>query len=213
MKKFTTLMAASLALSMLIVAPVGANSRSASNSQRQVSWAEVVQEQTQGDAPEVTRTPVGWSRLVRTDNGLKASVFVRGLKPGGVYTFWWVSPYEFVGDDPVIPGGVFVARGAGRVIGSNGTAFVRMKARAGQAGIEGFPVPGAESFHEMKDPLTSIVRIEIAYHGQADEAENRAEVRTWLSDFWTGAACPSFLQENQAGQPHCPVYLAATHMP
>jgi hypothetical protein len=66
MKKFTTLMAASLALSMLIVAPVGANSRSASNSQRQVSWAEVVQEQTQGDAPEVTRTPVGWSRLVRT---------------------------------------------------------------------------------------------------------------------------------------------------
>ena len=56
------------------------------------------------DAPDTTRASVGWSRLVRTADGLKASVFVRGLRPGGAYTFWWVSPYEFLDNgDPDIP--------------------------------------------------------------------------------------------------------------
>jgi hypothetical protein len=125
-----------------------------------------------------------------------------------------VSPYEFLDNgDPDIPGGVFVARGAGRVIGSNGTAFLQMRARTGQEGIEGLPALGGALWSEMRDPLTSIVRIEIAYHGQADELENRRDLRTWLSDFWTGTACPDNGSTNEGGQPHCPVYIAATHMP
>jgi hypothetical protein len=53
----------------------------------------------------------------------------------------------------------------------------------------------------MKDPLTSIVRVEIVYHGQASDAANDAELNEWLSDFWTGAACPDG-GTNLAGQPH-----------
>jgi hypothetical protein len=219
MKKLTVLLAA-LAMSMAVVAPVGAHTRTGSGSERQVSWAEVVQEKSHSDAPATTKTRVGWSRLVRTSNGLQPSVFVRGFEPGGVYTFWWVSPYEFVdnGDpdspnDPDVPSGVFVARGAGRVNGASGTAFVRMRARIGQDGIEGLPVLDGALWSEMRDPLTSIVRIEIAYHGQADEAGSRANLRTWLSDFWTGTAWSVHPATNDGGQPHCPVYIAATHTP
>jgi len=214
MRRLTAIFAATLAMSLLVAAPAGAHTRSGSGTERQVSWAEVVQEQSHSDAPDTTRTPVGWSRLVRTADGLKATVFVRGLEPGGVYTFLWVSPYEFLDSGgPDVPGGVFVARGAGRVIGSNGTALVGMKARTGQEGIEGLPALGGALWSEMKDPLTSIVRVEIAYHGQADEAENRSDLRTWLSDFWTGTACPETGGTNEGGQPHCPVYIAATHTP
>lgn len=208
MKKFTTLMAATLVVSLMIVAPVGAHERT----RRSVSHAKIVQEHSEDDAPDATKRNIGWSRLVRTSDGYSATVFARGLEPGGVYTFWLVSPYHFGPDGPIIPTGVFVARGAGVVVGANGTARVQMSAEVGQPGIANFPVPGEESFHEMEDPLTSIVRVEIAYHGNVDEA-GPGEVTTWLSDFWTGAACPSFLDPNLAGQPHCPVYLAATHMP
>jgi len=74
-------------------------------------------------------------------------------------------------------------RGAGRVIGRSGTAVVHMRATLGQEGIIGLPALGAALWHEMKDPLTSIVRIEIAYHGQAEDAGSRSDVKTWLSDF------------------------------
>jgi len=212
MRILKTLLATALALSLMVVAPVGAHSRSDSHSNRQVSWAEIVQEQSHDDAPDASRTRVGWSRLVRTADGLKATVFVRGLEPGGVYTFWWVSPYEFDSlGAPVIPGGVFVAKGAGRVIGRNGSAVVRMRATTGQAGITGLPAVDGALWHEMQDPMASIVRVEIAYHGQAADADG--DLRTWLSDFWTGTACPPDGSTNGGGQPHCPVYLAATHAP
>jgi hypothetical protein len=209
MKKLTALFAATLAISLTIAAPVGAQDRTHAS----VSHAKIVQEKSFDDAPDATKRNIGWTRLVRTRDGYSATVLARGLKPGGVYTFWWVSPYEF--DDagaPIIPSQVFVARGAGRVIGANGTARVRMQATNGQLGIVGLPALDVALWHEMKDPLTSIVRIEIAYHGQADEAANDAELKTWLSDFWTGSACPSE-GLNDGGQPHCPAYLAATHMP
>lgn len=206
MRKLATLLAASLAVSLMIVAPVGAHEQT----RRSVTQAKIVQEQSFDDAPDATKRNIGWSRLVRTDDGYSATVFARGLEPGGVYTFWWVSPYEFTEGSPDIPGGVFVARGAGLVVGDDGTARIQMSAYVGQPGIDGLPALGTAKWHNMKDPLTSIVRIEIAYHGQANDANG--DLDEWLSDFWTGTACPD-TGTNLAGQPHCPVYLAATHMP
>jgi hypothetical protein len=208
MRKLSAVLASTLLMTLMIVAPAGAHDRS----QTSVSHARIVQEQSFPDAPDATTRNVGWSRLVRTSDGYSATVFARGLNPGGVYTFWWVSPYEFNADGtPVIPGEVFVARGASSVVGADGTARVRMQATTGQLGIVGLPALGGLLWHEMKDPLTSIVRIEIAYHGQAADAGE--DLGTWLSDFWTGTACPDDENTNNAGQPHCPVYLAATHIP
>jgi len=62
----------------------------------------------------------------------------------------------------------------------------------------------------LTNPLNSIVRVEIAYHGQADAG---ADIRPWLSDFWTGTACPVDPETEQgAKQPFCPVSFAATQM-
>jgi hypothetical protein len=127
---------------------------------------------------------------VRISDGCSATVFARGLEPGGVYTFWCVSPYEFTNDGPVIPGSVFVARGAGLVVGDDGTARIQMSAYVGQPGIAGLPPLMGATWRDMKDPLTSIVRVEIAYHGQASDSANDAELNEWLSDFWTGTVCP-----------------------
>jgi hypothetical protein len=156
-------------------------------------------------------TEVGWTTLVRSKNQLNATTFVSGLEPGGVYTFWWVAPYEFKDGAPVMPAGVFVARGAGTVVGESGTALVRMKATINQPGILGLPALEGAKWHKMQDPLTSVVRIEIAYHGQAEDAAGPAELRRWLSDFWTGSVCPDS-GVLLPGQPHCPVYMASTHI-
>lgn len=208
MRKLSALLATTLLMTVMMIAPASAHD----GSQVTVSHARIVQEQSHPDAPDATKRNVGWSRLVRTEDGYSATVFARSLNPGGVYTFWWVSPYEFNTDgSPVIPGGVFVARGASRVIGADGTARVQMRATTGQPGIVGLPALGGLLWHEMKDPLTSIVRVEIAYHGQAADAGG--DLGTWQSDFWTGTACPANGNTNNAGQPHCPVYLAATHLP
>lgn len=144
-----------------------------------------------------TDDPIGWTDLVRSKNQLNATTFVEGLKPGGVYTFWWVAPYEFDGGKPVIPAGMFVAKGAGTVVGVNGTALVRMKATINQPCIVGLPALEGAKRHKMQDPLTSIVRIEIAYHGQAEEAASQAELNAWLSDFWTASACEDRLLPGQ----------------
>jgi hypothetical protein len=212
MRKYAAILAAALLMSVIAIVPAGARTTTDAETQSQVDWAPVVQEQSFDDAPDARRENVGWSRLVRTEDGLRATVSVRGLEPGGVYTFWWVSPYEFDSEgNPVIPSGVFVARGAGTVIGRSGAATISMQARTGQAGITGLPALGGALWHDMMDPMTSIVRVEIAYHGQAADAGN--DLDTWLSDFWTGTACPENGTTNAAGQPHCPVYIAATHAP
>ena len=85
-----------------------------------------------------------------------------------------------------------------------------MAAYKGQQGIAGFPAIGGFSFHELTEPLTALVRVEIAYHGQATEAGQ--DLESWLADFWTGSACPIDPNTAQgAAQPHCPVNFAATH--
>ena len=52
----------------------------------------------------------------------------------------------------MIPGGVFVAYGASRVIGNSGTAVVNMHACTGQAGIDGFPPLGGAEWSRVEQP-------------------------------------------------------------
>lgn len=164
----------------------------------------IVQEWNEDGSANPDTPRVGWSVLMRRNQKLNALAHIRGLRPGGVYTFWWI----VVQDDGTFPDDIFVASGGGKVVGPNGRATVRMAAKLGQPGIEGFLVP----FDELRDTRNSIVRIEIAYHGQAEDAGD--ELAVWLSDFWTGTACPDGGTPNpNPNQPHCPVYYAATHAP
>jgi hypothetical protein len=211
MKRLTTLIAASFVLSLLVLSPVGAHGPSLQGVHSDEDLTEVIREVNRADAPDPGIDSIGWSRLARSGDGLRAKVTVHDLEPGGLYTFWWVVPQDFENGAPVVPGGVFVAYGASRVVGNSGTAVVNMRASTGQAGIEGFPPLGGAEWKSLDDPLGSIVRVEIAYHGQATDAGGA--ISTWRTDFWTGSACPESGTMNLAGQPHCPVYLAATHLP
>jgi len=211
MRRVQTLLAASVALLLMTVAPVGAHNPPEHGANAGNDAADVLREFSASDAPDPGIDNLGQSRLSRSSDGLKAKVTVHNLEPGGVYTFWWVVPQDFTDGAPVIPGGVFVAYGAARVIGNGGTAVVNMHASTGQAGIEGFPPLGGAEWKSLDDPLNSIVRIEIAYHGQISQAGG--DISQWRTDFWTGSACPGAGATNLAGQPHCPVYLAATHLP
>ena len=149
---------------------------------------------------------IGSSTLTRSASGLKATVNAEGLMPDGVYTFWWVVPHSL---PPTVPDDVFAARGGSAVVGADGKATVEMTADTGQAGILGFPPLAGALWHDLTDPLNSLVRVEMAYHGQVGDAG--ADLAAWESDFWTGAACPPTTPNPNAAQPHCPVYFASTH--
>ena len=149
---------------------------------------------------------LGWSQLRRDGDGLGAVVHAEGLEPGGVFTFWWV----VVQDDATFPDDIFVALGAGAVVGQNGKATAFMSAETGDASIVGLPALGGALFGDLTDPEGALVRVEVAYHGPVDEAGD--DLDQWLTDFWTGSACPTE-GVNAAGQPHCPVYFAGTHAP
>jgi hypothetical protein len=164
-------------------------------------------------------TPVsnalGSSTLVRGDDRLWAKVTVDGLRPGGIYTFWWV----IIPESGSFPDDAFVAGEGGRIVGSGGQATAVLKAKAGDASIAGFHVP----FNPLDFDLgTAEVHVEVAYHGQAADAGSN--LSSWMTDFWTGTACPSSFglnadyvgvgdNFNTGGQPHCPVYIAAIHTP
>lgn len=171
----------------------------------QLSRAAIIQEwNVDGSAADGQR--LGGSILLRRDRGLDALAWMRGLEPGGVYTFWWV----VVQGDGTFPNDIFVASGDGVIADRRGRALARMRARTGDPGIDGFRPDGVNEvpFADLVDPMNAIVRIEVAYHGQAADAGS--ELGTWLGDFWTGTACPPDTP-NPIGQPHCPVYYAATH--
>ena len=163
--------------------------------------------------------------LTRRDDGLDATTTVKGLTPDGVYTFWWV-----VGGAAFAMPDAYVASAGGEVIGSSGEATATMSVDVGDPGIPGFldalatnsPPASTDPFHATfdLDPATAEVHIEIAYHGQASDAGS--DLNAWLSDFWTGTACPEGesghnpggttgdnLVESNPGQPHCPVSYVA----
>lgn len=146
----------------------------------------------------------GSSRLRRRDNSLHAKVRINGLQPGGVYTFWW----HVTQGEGVFPQDHFVANGGAVIVGRNGKARVHMAAYVGQPGIEGFPVTEGAPFAALHDTRDSHVLVEIAYHGQAEDAGD--DLGQWMTDFWTGSACPE-AGENPFGQPYCPVVMGAEH--
>ena len=147
---------------------------------------------------------VGKATLIRRDDALKATAQVTGLKPGGVYTFWWV-----VGDFAAFPD-VFVALGNSKVVAANGKATVRMTAYAGQPSISGFIDETTAPFRDTLDfdLQTAEVHVEVAYHGQIDDPDYTSQ---WQADFWTGAdgLCPITGSTQAETQPHCPVSHAA----
>jgi hypothetical protein len=191
---------------MIVASPAIADDASAHSHRRSTEIAPVVQEwDTDGTAIEQPPT-VGTARLLRRASGLTAAAEITGLQPGGVYTFWWV----VVQEDGTFPDDIFVASGDGTIAGRNGRATARMSASLGQASIMGFIPDGVNeiTFAPLTDPLGAVVRIEIAYHGQAVDAGG--DLLVWLGDFWTGDACPPDTPNPNPAQPHCPVYYAAT---
>ncbi|MGI9612407.1 MAG: hypothetical protein ACR2QO_05835 [Acidimicrobiales bacterium] len=197
------LLAAIMVLAGTLVSPADAGG---SHDRGRKSREPIVREFNEDGTAASGQEIVGRSQLRRSEHGLQANVRVRGLKPGGVYTFWWVVP-----QGNLFPDDIFVARGAGVVVGRNGKARVRIRAHTGQEGIAGFPVLEGASFASLNDPEGATVRVEIAYHGQAADAGD--DLDQWLSDFWTGAECPPETPNPNPNQPHCPVWFAATHQP
>jgi hypothetical protein len=179
----------------------------------EVSVEPVVEFLTLEGAP--VNNTLGSSVLVRGDDRLWAKVTVDGLRPGGVYTFWWV----IIPAGGAFPDDAFVAGEGARIIGRSGQATAVLNAKAGDPSISGFHVP----FNPLDFDLeTAEVHVEVAYHGQQKDAGSN--LSTWRTDFWTGTACPSSFglntdyvgmggDVNAGGQPHCPVYIAAIHTP
>lgn len=187
---------------MLLAVPATAHAAQHPTAER----TDIVQEHDFDGTPVAEPVDVGNAMLVRRGHSLSAVASVSGLTPGGVYTFWWV----VVQDDGTFPDDIHVASGSFAVVGDNGRATVAMYAELGDESISGFMPDGVNeiTFDTLDDTVDSIVRIEIAYHGQAADAG--ADLDTWLYDFWTGTACPPQTPNPNPAQPHCPVWYAAT---
>ena len=203
MRKVLTIIAAVLALAMLTASvAIAGNGRG-------VEKLDIVAEYEPGEPI------VGTAKLIRRADGLKATAKVSGLEVGGVYTFWWVIP-----NGAGHPVGSFAALGGSKIVGKNGKATVRMRADIGQESIRGFGDHLFGTAGNLQAPLAELsaallardqVRIEVAYHGQADDAADAAELAVWLSDFWTGDAdvCGEIGDEAVTGQPFCPTFYGA----
>jgi hypothetical protein len=146
---------------------------------------------------------VGWTQLHRDDDGLKATVKTSGLMPGGVYTFWWVTVPT---GDPME--GVFVDLLGSTIVGQNGKATVHGSVAVGTPSIS-IPFDSFLTFVPMANPEEAVVRVEVAYHGQAD-SDNFSD--DWVLDFWTGeeSLCSAF---PGPGFNHCPIAQASQDVP
>jgi hypothetical protein len=213
MKKVLAITAAAALMSFAFVAPVDAKATGADKQPVVREWTDL------GD--EADGEVIGFSNLVRKPSGISGTTHVQGLMPGGVYTFWMVAidPDFFPAEVDFTK--IFVDKGNAAVIGGNGRATVHWSAAAGDPSIM---TPGPVFDDALEDIDERIMRIEIAYHGQADAAPDQATLDEWLSDFWSGdptvCANPPFTPGNilppapqGAVQPHCPVNFASTHVP
>lgn len=162
-------------------------------------------------APE-NREPVGTSSLVRRPDGLVLSARVEDLLPGGVYSLWMV----VTEGDEGFGGGIFNT-GGGVIVGEDGVAEIEVSASLGDPGIVGFYVEGEGevTFGTLDFPMTAPVRLEVAYHGQAEDAGD--DLDAWLADFWSGTPgiCPSPRGTVNTGaipsQPYCPAFFVAEY--
>ncbi len=162
--------------------------------------------------PEEEQPSVGDVELRRTADDLSTRVEMHDLRPGGVYTFWFVVHQA----EAVFPDDVFVNDGVGAVAGPDGTVEVTMSSQVGDTSITGFYVEGNGIivFDSLHDALTSQVRVEVVYHGQADVAG--VDLDAWMADYWTGDpdVCANPIGSLGSGDvpthPYCPGYWAAT---
>ncbi len=146
---------------------------------------------------------VGWTQLHRDDDRLRATVKTSDLRPGGVYTFWWVTVPT---GDPME--GVFVDLLGSTIVGQNGKATVHGSVAEGTPSIP-IPFDSFLDFVPMTNPEGAVVRVEVAYHGQAD-SENFSD--DWLLDFWTGEQ-PMCSEFPGPGFGHCPILQASQDVP
>ncbi|MEA1902166.1 MAG: hypothetical protein U9N56_01415, partial [Actinomycetota bacterium] len=107
-----------------------------------------------------TGTPVGpaasgRSLLITRENSLRALTSFNGLKPGGVYTFWWV----IIPSGGGFPADAFVAGQGGTVVGDNGRAFAKMTASKGDGSIGGFLIPFQPLDFDLR---TAEIHVELA---------------------------------------------------
>ena len=212
MRRVVTILAAVLALAMMTASVAVAGNGNG------VEKQPIVQDFDVNGNP--TEVDVGRAHLIRRADGLKATAQFSGLMPGGVYTFWCVIPSS------THPVDSFVALGGSKIVGQNGKATVRMKASVGQQSIDGFfdhlaplnafPIGSALADFDA-GMLDDTIRVEVAYHGQADQAADAEELALWKSDFWTGQtgvcadlSVPTFAN---TGPPFCPVTHAAVFAP
>jgi hypothetical protein len=201
-------MAAALTLLALLVSPVEAKATGAEKQSVVREWS-TAGEPVEGES-------IGFTNLVRKASGISGTTKVSDLTPGGVYTFWIlaIGP-DFTGENLEE---IFVARGNSAVVGQNGRATVHWSAAVGDPSII---TPGPTFDDALDDIDNRVVRIELAYHGQAPEDGVPA---LWEENFWSGEAgvCPDppFAPGNTVPpgsqgmmQPHCPVNFASTHVP
>ena len=117
-------------------------------------------------------TPVGSSRLVRTDRGLSAKLETSALTPGDVVTLWWVVFNDPSGCEAGIPqvsrcgredahagrGGVSPMHAAGGIVDEDGTVEFGAHARVGDTS-RALTGPG------LVDPRGAEVILVIKSHG------------------------------------------------
>lgn len=223
MRKIATIAALVLALAMLTATVAMAGGKSNKNAET-LDIVQIFDDDGEPvDSSDFEGDIRGTVELTRRTDGLTATAEVKGLTPGGVYTFWWTLPSS------AHPVGSYVALGGSRVIGNSGKATVRMNADFGDPSIEGFGeylgidgASGTDPFQPVFDfgTLTGVVHVEIAYHGQKGNAGG--DIGMWRSDFWTGedgvcpvkSAAPPLGTSTQAGEmPHCPVSYIAESVP
>jgi hypothetical protein len=102
MKKIGIIIAIVLALGLLTASVAMARSNQGAEKQDIIQIFEV----DEPDVGEAIADPptVGKAKLIRREEGLKATAQVTGLKPGGVYTFWWlVGPQDSTLSGPEAP--------------------------------------------------------------------------------------------------------------
>ena len=166
--------------------------------------------------PADDQIEVGEAELVRSEDGVTTKAEMGELQPDGAYTFWLVV-YQ---GEREFPHDIFVNHGQGVVADAEGRAESVMSADLGEESITGFyhdGLGGEAEFAPLFDPMNGRVRVEIVYHGQAEDAGD--DLDAWLADFWTGDpdVCADPLGTVGTGavpeHPYCAGYWAATFEP
>ena len=139
-------------------------------------------EQDGAPIPHDEQPSRGTVRARRLPDRIEAEVDMRGLIPGGVYSFWLAVWQEV--DEPSTA--AFLASGGGAVADEDGVITSgRMSATVGTMATAGWVLDGVEQvFAPLHSPLQNTMRVEVVYHGQADKAGDQLDL--WLNDFWTG---------------------------